>query len=212
MEKNIPFYANKGGDTHCFQAALKMVLGYYLPERNFPFSRLDELTGHKEGRWTYPYKAYIWLAENGFTVTHIEDFSVEDFVEKGEKFLKEVWDPEVYKLQKQYSDFETARRYAKEAWEKKNIYFKRERGTLERVIEYANKGCILLVRVNPCILRGENGDGSHIVVIKAIEKNKIVIHDPGLPPLEDLVVTPILFKKAMYQNNSLVIAVCQTKV
>lgn len=203
----IPFYPNKKTDTHCVQAALRIVLKYFLPDKHFSFAELDTITGHEPHLWTYPYKMYLWLAQNGFEVLHTEQFPVDTFAAEGVKFLKRFWEPSVYAIQKQYSDFSAARRDAQKALRHPSVTFQNRRGTLARAIEQLKKGYMVLIRVNPYTLRSEEGSGSHIVVVTHVTARHIWLHDPGLPPQKNRRVTHTRMKKAMYGDDTLVIAI-----
>jgi hypothetical protein len=204
---NIPFYPNTKDDTHCMQAALKMVLSGFFPTEEYSFKELDRITGHIDGKWTYPYKMYNWLADKGLQVRHIELFDVNKFAKEGEKFLKELWNPEVYKIQSKYSDFRQAQEDARQALESGKVSFEYDAGTISKIQELFMGGYTVLVRVNPFTLRNVNGDGSHVIVVTNVEKYTITLHDPGLPPQESLQVSLNRMKKAMYNNDTLIIAI-----
>ncbi len=74
----VPLFANPD-HTHCFQASLRMVLKYYMPDRDYTWNELDNLTGKKEGLWTWPLFAMIQLKARGFDVIDIEDFDYNKF-------------------------------------------------------------------------------------------------------------------------------------
>lgn len=202
-----PFVANTDDDTHCLQAALKMVLGYHLPNEQYTLEELDSITGHDPELWTYPYRMYTWLTTRGFTVQHIEDFDVMRFAQEGEAFLQEYWDPEVYALQKEYSDFTQAQHDAQAALTTGSVTFDDSSGTLRVARDHFNQGASVLVRVNPYTLRNEDGNGSHVVVIVAISDNTITLHDPGLPPQEGLEISHGHMQRAMFGDDSLVLAI-----
>lgn len=44
--KNVPFFANTADDTHCVQTSFKIMLKFFLPNRDFGWEELDKLS-HK---------------------------------------------------------------------------------------------------------------------------------------------------------------------
>lgn len=202
----IPFYKNKESDTHCLQAAMKIVLGYYFPNKTYSFKELDKITGHREGQWTYPYKMYTWLTKQGVGVEHVERFPMRRFTKEGVGFLKTYWDPDYFDLQKKYSDFDSAQKDALAALKDPYIKFRYRHGTVQLLREYWSKRYMLIVKVNPYTLRGIEGLGSHVVVVTDVKKNRITIHDPGLPPKKSLTVDDEALADAMFGNKSLIIA------
>ena len=203
----LPFYANSRDDTRCLQASLRMVLAHFHPHRTYSRKELDTITGHQKGLWTYPYRMYLWLAEEGFRVAHVEGFSVKRFAREGERYLKELWDERVYRIQKKFSDFSAAQKDARAALESEKIAFRNMRGTIKVAKRYFLNGWMVLLRVNPYLLRGARGLGSHVVVLTGVGRGAVTLHDPGLPPQKNLRVTNARMKKALYGDNSLVIAI-----
>ena len=204
--KEIPFFKNTPSDTHCLQAALKMLLAYYFPDRRFSWRQLDEITGHKDGQWSFPYKMYVWLAAQGVQVEHVERFPIRRFAREGVGFLKAYWSPENFKQQKRYADFSAGQRDARAAIKDPRVTFRYRNGTVEVLRTYWTAGYTAIVRVNPFTLRGEEGLGSHVVVVTAVHTHTITVHDPGLPPRASLTVDIETFKRAMFDNKSLIIA------
>ena len=54
MNKIVPFYTNTSDDTHCYQAGLKMILKYFIPDKDFSWEELDKFTAKVEDLWTWP--------------------------------------------------------------------------------------------------------------------------------------------------------------
>ncbi|MBI4224037.1 MAG: hypothetical protein HY609_03825, partial [Deltaproteobacteria bacterium] len=101
--KNVPFFANLSDGTHCYQAALKMVLTYFTG-KEWSFDALDLLTGKLKDKWTWPTASLIWLTENGFAVKLVEKFSYRDFAARGKDYLIEKCGREVAGAQALHSD------------------------------------------------------------------------------------------------------------
>ncbi len=70
---NIPFYPNLDDGLHCLQACLKMVLGYYFPDKEYSYEELDRISKHVEGKWTWQIASLLFFAREGFEVVNIEN-------------------------------------------------------------------------------------------------------------------------------------------
>lgn len=51
MKLKIPFYESPD-EYHCGEAALRSVLKFFFPEKEFSYKELDKLTEHNNGSWT----------------------------------------------------------------------------------------------------------------------------------------------------------------
>jgi len=52
MKTEVPFYPNTEDNTHCLQACLKMVLKYFIQEKEYSYEDLDRVTAKVPGLWT----------------------------------------------------------------------------------------------------------------------------------------------------------------
>jgi hypothetical protein len=54
--RRVPFYANTNDDSHCVQAAFRIMLKYFLPDQEFGYRELDNLTAKvgNHGTWWPP--------------------------------------------------------------------------------------------------------------------------------------------------------------
>ncbi|MEI7653301.1 MAG: hypothetical protein WCJ70_03425 [bacterium] len=70
MKLQVPFFPNTSDDTHCYQAVLQMILGYFLPLEAHTLQDLDSITGKTDQKWTWPTAGLMWLyAQRGYTYT-----------------------------------------------------------------------------------------------------------------------------------------------
>ena len=95
IDYNIPFCSNTEDDTHCFQAALKMVMKYFWPDKDYSWEDLEIITKKVEGLWTWPMAGLLWLAEQRVEVIDIEVFDYNRFIAKGGKYLIDEYGKEV---------------------------------------------------------------------------------------------------------------------
>lgn len=57
----IPFFSNTPDNTHCYQAAIKMLAKYFWPQENYTWDELDKITVKVKGFWTWPMAGILWL-------------------------------------------------------------------------------------------------------------------------------------------------------
>ncbi|MDP2599409.1 MAG: hypothetical protein Q8P84_01570 [Deltaproteobacteria bacterium] len=191
--KAIPFFANIGDGTHCYQAALKMVL-HFFTGREWSFEELDKLSGKKPGQWTWPTQSLIWLLDHGYQVKLLEEFDYKDFGKRGRDYLAEKWGEEVAKEQETHSDLVHEQALALEFAKRAPLEYRvPEWDDLEKMFD---AGYLLICNVNASLLHHLEGYSGHFVVPVAIERQIITIHDPGLPPSPSLRVAKKVFEKA----------------
>jgi hypothetical protein len=191
---NVPFYSNTPDDTHCFQAGLKMMLKYFMPEKDFSWEELDKVTAKVEGLWTWPIAGILWLKKMGFDVVDIEIFDYQKFADEGEKCLFEFYGQEVGKEQVAHSDIAQERKLAKELSEAHMVQLRLP--TIEDITDLLRDGYLIGCMLNSKALNGKVGYVGHSVVIKGVYENQLILHDPGLPPLENRKVDFTVFEKA----------------
>lgn len=192
--KQVPFFPNLPDGTHCYQAALKMVLTYF-EEKEWSYSELDQLSGKLEGKWTWPTASFIWLMKNGFELKLIEEFSYEKFASRGKDYLIDKCGLEVANAQEGNSDLKREQKLAKKfvAAGGKVDYRIPDWKDLEKLFkdEY-----LIICNINANSLYQFPGYSGHFIVPIAINPEDIVIHDPGLPPSPSLKVNKITFEQA----------------
>jgi hypothetical protein len=177
--KTVPFYSNTKDDTHCYQAALRMVLGRFKPEVTYSFEELDVLTDKIDGKWTWPQAGLVSLIEKGFEVVIIDAFDYERFVNEGVQHLEDEYGKEVAKEQESHSDIPNAIKNIQKML-KHNIRIE-DTPSLELLRKYIDDGYLLICNVNSSLLNGKEGYVGHFVVVYKMDENNITFHDPGLP-------------------------------
>lgn len=194
VDLKVPFFANTPDDTHCFQAVIKMVLKYFWPKRDYSFEELDKITAKVEGMWTWQMAGLVWLQENGFEVKVIEVFDYERFIEEKEKYLLEFYGEEAGEEQIQHSylpnEFEYARRFIK------GVEIEKRLPNLSDIQGLVHKGYLVVCLVNAKRLNNKSGYVGHFVLVKGYDRKSLIIHDPGLPAIENRIVPDDIFEKA----------------
>lgn len=201
MNKTVPFFANTPDDTHCFQAAIKMVLKYFEPDNEFSWDQLDAITAKDKELWTWPMAGALWLKDHSYDVSFIEDFDYKTFSEKGEQYLLETMGEEVARAQVAHSNIDQERQYASELLRKVSI--EKRIPNLQEIQKYLSDGYLVVCNINAKKLNDANGYVGHFVVITGINDHEMLLHDPGLPPQENRIVSLEQFNEAWaYPNNN----------
>lgn len=192
--KKIPFFANLADGTHCYQAALKMILTHWTGGEP-SFDDLDRLSGKREGKWTWPTASLIWLMEQGFELKLIETFSFEDFAKEGKNYLVRKCGQEVADAQEQNSDLPREQELA--------VQFVKKGGRVDfRIPEWKDlenlfkDDYLMICNINANCLYNHPGYSGHFVVPVTMDEESVTLHDPGLPPAPFLKVSREQFEKA----------------
>lgn len=193
MQKKVPFYSNTPDDTHCFQAALKMVIEYFMLTNVISFEDLDKFTGKKEGLWTWPLRGVINLSQMGFNIVDVDYFSLESFIENPKGYLLKRYGQEVGEAQIKHSDLDAVVGDCEE-YLKLNLHQERIPDLIE-IKKLVDEGYLVICNVNARALHNKEGYSGHFVVIFDYDDDNFLLHDPGLPPIESLKVNFEQFKK-----------------
>ena len=182
----VPFFANPDNE-HCLQAGIRSVLKYYLPEKDFSWDELEELTDFVKGKGTWANKVLVSLFDMGFQVKDISTFNIGKFIEDGDAYLHERYGKEAGLYAVENSDIaQEQRTYARV--NELGIHETRV-PTMQDIKEYLDDGWLPCTTVNSKLLNGEPGFAGHFVVIIGYDTNGVVIHDSGPNPLEHRHVT-----------------------
>jgi len=196
----MPFYANTEDDMRCFQATTRMVLGYFLPERNFDWEELDEMSNHHEGLSTWPQKMLTELAGLDFDVKLVEGFDGRDFIRRGEQYLIDAFGAETAQWQIKYSNIDEERQFYQLAYDR-GVNIENRLPDLDEMAEQLADDYAVICTVNSRKLNNQPGYVGHSVVILSINDNEVVLHDPGLPPQPERHVSRELFEQAWADPN-----------
>lgn len=192
--KEIPFFSNTPDGTHCFQAALSIVLGAIWPERKFSIEELDNISAKLPGKWTWPTSAMLWMMDNGLEIRLIEDFDYADLAKRGEAYLYDRLGDEVAKAQIANSDISQELKFAKKFAKKAPLECRIP--SFDDIGDLLNKGFLLITNINAAALYGHAGYSGHFVVVFGCDERTLTIHDPGLPPKPSLKVDKASFERA----------------
>jgi hypothetical protein len=191
---DIPFYSNTPDDTHCFQATLRMVLKYFMPEQDFSWKQLDKITAKQPGMWTWPMAGLCWLTENGFDIVNIESFDYQRFCIEKEDYLIEKFGADIASIQAKNSvlpeEVEWARKFLSLVPSENRL------PAFEEVISLASEGYLVIVNLNARALNQKKGYVGHFVIVVSASNDSLAIHDPGLPAYKNRIIARKLFMEA----------------
>lgn len=194
VKYKVPFFGNTKDGIHCYQASIKMLAKYFWPERNYSWKELEKITGMEPGLWTWSVMGIKWLYDQGLDVIFIDPFNYGKFIEEGGDYLINQFGEEVGEAQIKNSNIDKERVTAKKLLGKLPI--EKRIPTIQDVKQYLDEGYLLRVNVNSKALKGKKGYTGHSIIVIGYDENNIFVHDPGLPPREDLPVSWETFEKA----------------
>ncbi len=198
---SVPFYSNTPEGTHCFQAAIKMVLKYFLPNEEYSFEELNVKTAKVKGLWTWLMAGLLWLKKKGFEIKKIGMFDYEKFIKEGEKYLIDFYGKEVGEAQIAHSKISQEIGYSKDFI--KEIQIEKRIPEKKDIIKFLDDEYLVICVVNSRILNNLPGYSGHFVLVKGYENDSLIFHDPGLPGQENRKTSFDLFEKSWaYPNQS----------
>ncbi|MCL5438519.1 MAG: peptidase C39 family protein [Patescibacteria group bacterium] len=196
---NVQFYSNTPDDTHCYQAAICMVLKYFLSKKEFDWKKLEKLSAKKNGLWTWPTQSLINFHKMGFSIIDMDNFNIEEFIKNGGNYLIKKYGKEVGEAQIKHSDIENERRIYKK-YLKLNLH-QQKLPSIKDIKNLLYKGYLIICNVNSKALNNKNGYCGHMVVVCGYDDKNLYLHDPGLPPLKNRKISYRLFNKAWGYPN-----------
>ncbi len=197
--RRVPFYANTKDNTRCFQAALKMVLNYFIPDKTFSWKRMDAITEKEKDMWTWPIKGVLALHRMGFDIVSIDIFDYEQFILDPKGYLRHEYGEEVAREQILHSDVSQAGIDAKEMI--REVSIQRRTPVFADIRQLLDEKRLLVCLVNAQTLNRKKGYVGHFVVVWKCTEKMVYLHDPGLPPRKNRRVTRRVFEEAWADPN-----------
>lgn len=198
MKLAVPFFENPD-KTHCHQASLRMVMKYFWPGKEFTWEEMDQITQKVEGKATWEYAGNIWLTQHGMQVKVIQLFDDTRFIAEGVAYLKEFVGDEAAEWQAGHSDIPQAQHLAVESL--KSVLIDMRAPTLHDIRTALDAGYLVTCLVNGKALDGKDGYDGHSIVVIGYTDEGVYVHDPGLPPAADRLVSNNVFENAWANPN-----------
>jgi len=196
---NVPFYGNTDDNTHCFQASIKSVAKYFWPDREFTWEELETITGKEPGKWTWSLAGINWLKQQGLDVVTIDPFDFERFSVEGADYLRADYGEELAQAQTEHSDLPKEMKRASELIDSVNI--EKRIPSISDIRNLLDSGYLVQAAVNSKILKGEDGYSGHSILVIGYDDENLILHNPGLPPVENQEVPADLFEQAWAYPN-----------
>lgn len=199
--KAVPFYANVRDNMHCFQASMRMILKYFLPDQEFSWEELESLSAKLEGKSTWPQQMLINLAEMNFDVTMVEGFDGPAFIKDGAAYLRRAFGTETAEWQIANSDIPQEQAIYARMLEHPAVHVENRIPQVEELQTYLQKGYLINCVVNSRRLNRATGYMGHSIIIYNIENDVILLHDPGPPAQQARQVSLTDFETAWADPN-----------
>jgi hypothetical protein len=172
---DVPFVENP--NDRCVPATIGMVLGYFMPEKEFSMAELEKITGYVQGKGTWQTQTMLSLADIGFQTHWIEDFDHKAFVEDPEGYLKTILDKEALEWQLKHSNNQLeAKRMQK--YLDSNLPIEQRKGTIEDIKNFINDGWLVRLEVNENTIVGKPGYVGHSILVVGYSEKWAIIHNP----------------------------------
>ncbi|MEK6656534.1 MAG: hypothetical protein AABY58_03750 [Nitrospirota bacterium] len=197
--REVPFYSNTEDNKSCYEAVLRMILKYYLPDKDFSWDELNKITGKKERLLTWPQYSYISMKNLGFEVKVISAFDYDKFVKNGIKYIEEEYGKEIAKEQEKNCDIAYEIENVKKL---KNLIIKEERiPDIKDICDLLTNNYLVKCGVNSKKLAGLDGYASHSILIFEFDSKSLTLHDPGLPSRKSFRIDFDTFNQAWSYPN-----------
>jgi hypothetical protein len=200
-DQDVPFVANPDA-THCFQAALKMVLQRFRPPHDQAWAALDRITGKTDGFGTWPFAGLTWLSELGLDLTNVELMDNRRFAAEGRAYIAEVAGKEFAESLDRGLDLSRVQAEAASFVEK--VRYEVRIPTIDDIRRAVTAGSLVICNVNSRALNGRDGYLGHFVVAKGFDEQALIVHDPGPPGEANRKVPFDVFEKAWAYPNATV--------
>jgi hypothetical protein len=188
----VPFFANTPDGTHCFQAALKMVLKFFRPTEDYSWPQMDAITAKAAGVGTWPFAGLTWLHDRGFEVRNIEHMDNRRFALEGRPYLAEVFGEQLAAA----TPLDLSAEQAAAAKFVDAVHCETRIPSFDDLRELLANEYLAICNVNSRTLNGREGHMGHFVVVTTCDSNEVTFHDPGPPPTPSRRATTASFDRA----------------
>jgi hypothetical protein len=210
MQK-VPFFANTPDDTHCVQAAFKMMLKYFMPERDFSFNQLDKLSRKEPSKGTWWLPLLLELSKLEISVKDIEPFNYTRFYKEGDTYVKSFYPPQAANYHLNQTNLRSIKPLIPEFL--KNVDLETRSASLDDIQKMLASGWLIAAAVNSRVLNNTPGFSGHVMVVYDFDakSGQFLLHDPGLPAHESRPVAREKFEAALFSAGPQTAAVAALK-
>jgi hypothetical protein len=187
MKQSVPFYANTADDMRCLQACYRMVLKYFLPDREFTWEEIDKLLCAEVGKGTWWHAALLGIEKLGIRTKLIEPFDYQKFFDQGIDYLYTIYPKKLADWHKEKSNLFSVKHLIPEFLH--TCHFENRPATFDDFDSLPSEGWLIGTEINARTLSGKEGLSPHMILVFAKEGDRYLFHDPGLPPLPNRTAT-----------------------
>lgn len=175
---DVPFVGNSENPSdRCVPAVLSMLVKYFLADREFSESEIDELCGYVRGKGTWKAQMMLSLSDLGFETQWIEDFDHHEFVKNPESYLSSILDKEAFEWQVNNSDLPLESLRIKQYIERGQPLENRK-GTREDIQNFLDDGWLVMLEVNENVIADIPGYLGHVVLVIGYDDENVTVHNP----------------------------------
>ena len=193
MNSVPPFVANTEDGMHCVNAVFRMVAQHLLG-RDYTWEEIDALShaSPPKATWTFPVETAF--AKMGLHVRNIEPIDYDRLHKEGLPYLKGLVGPDTYDYFANKSNVESVLHLIPEFIA--TVEHETRRAEMQEILKWLQEGKLVAAELNSRILNNREGLSLHFVLLYDYDGENILLHDPGLPPLESRKVSVADFEKA----------------
>jgi hypothetical protein len=171
----VPFIENP--DDRCVPAVIGMVLAYFIPDKVFSMSELEELCGYKRAEGTWKALSMLNMVKLGFKVYWIEDFDHDEFARNPKDYLKNILDSNSYEWQVQHSNLELEASRIKQ-YQAGGLPLETRQATNDDIRNFIDDGWLVHLEVNARVLSDRDGYEGHSILVIGYDDTGLTIHNP----------------------------------
>lgn len=194
MKIEIPFYSNLKDDTHCYQACLKMVMKHLFPDKRFSFSKLDRITKKEKGKGTWPMAGAVAMRKMGLKVMVFSGLDHRKFSKDAQGFILKEYGKDAHSIISENGSLDIAMEDSQEMI-RMGLYRFRKLSILE-IEKFLSRGYMVILNISHRHIADHDEEFGHYVIMTGFDSKNIYVHDPGLPPREDIGIPKPRFRRA----------------
>jgi hypothetical protein len=179
MIKKIPFYLNHG--HRCAQVAMKSVLKYILPEKDFSYKYLDQITNHSSDKITFLSQIAAGFSKLGINFEYYvqPNWSKAALSDNFDNALRNYYRDKTENLLAKI-DKTSLQDSVKCILGDKRVVETSEKPSLEKIEFNINDGKIPIALINYDTFVGrENKYSGHYLILTGFDKKNFIYHDTG---------------------------------
>lgn len=176
VKREITFVENPG--KQCVQACTAMILKEYLPQADFSWREIEQLTGYKEGLSTWGTQHLLSLNDLGIETAWIENVDLDRFSLAPFEYMRTLFSDETaYRFQVEHSDLPLEARRAQEYLDR-GLRFEEREATIDDIKQFLQDGWLVRLEVNGKPLADQSGYGAHSVLVSGYDEETVILQNP----------------------------------